>query len=209
MSEEKQNNKEPNGKRPDKDPFQELFKKMNKGKKGNNDKNRLIIFAAITLAFFLILQFFIFPEIDVKRLSYGEFYDMVERNLNTGEIKSAELIENVVRGRLADGTYFQVNVPPTDLELVPILRRNIEEFNVNPPKVFWKNMIYSMLPVLLLIGFFWFFVYRGAKQGGAGGILSFGKSRAKQNDPTKDKVTFKDVAGVEEPKEELQEIIEF
>jgi len=133
---------------------------------------------------------------------------MVERNITTGEIVSAELVENQVRGRLANGSYFQVNVPPTDLELVPLMRRNIPEFNVNPPKIFWRNLIYSLLPVLFLIGFFWFFVYRGAKQGG-GGILNFGKSRARVSDQAKNTVTFNDVAGVDEAKEELQEVIEF
>jgi len=191
-------------------PFQQFLNLSKKGKNGGDDRNRLIIFAAITLAFFLVLQFFVFPGIDVKRLSYGEFYDMVERNHTSSEIASAELVENVVRGKFSNGNYFQVNVPDNDPELVPLLRRNIQDFSVNPPNAFWRNLVYSLLPVIFLAGFFWFFIYRGSKQGGgAGGILSFGKSRAKMNDQDKEPVTFKDVAGVEEAKEELQEIIEF
>ena len=64
------------------------------------------------------------------------------------------------------------------------------------------------MPVLLLIGFFWFFVYRGMQQGG-NRVFSFGKSRAKLVGKEKSPITFKDVAGVDEAKEELQEIIEF
>ena len=197
---------------PEKDLFSQIFgsKPSKNGKNdNNNDRNRLVAVAAVTLGFFLVLQFLIFPEIEMNRISYSQFFEMVERTPQTGEIVSAELVENVIRGKLSDGSYFQVNVPPTDLELIPTLRRNVQDFNVNPPKVFWRNLVYSVMPVVLLIGFFWFFVYRGAKQGGGpGGILSFGKSRAKMHDPSKNKITFQDVAGVEEAKEELQDLIE-
>ena len=171
------------------------------------EKMRILILGAIALAFFIILQFVIFPEIDVKKLNYSEFYEMVNRNPQTHEIGSCELVENVIRGKLASGGYFLVNVPMNDLELIPLLRKNVGNFSVNPPKTFLKNLIYSLLPVVFLIGFFWFFVYRGAQQGG-GRLLSFGKTRAKQGSD-KQQVTFQDVAGCDEAKEELKEIIEF
>ncbi|MBI4358703.1 MAG: ATP-dependent zinc metalloprotease FtsH [Candidatus Omnitrophica bacterium] len=144
---------------------------------------------------------------EMRQLSYSTFYEMVSNNPATGDIESAELVENMVRGKLKDGSYFQVNTPGNDPELIPILRRNVTNFNVNPPQVFWRNLLYSVLPVLLLIGFFWFFVYRGVQQGG-GKIFSFGKSRARLAGG-QEQITFKDVAGVDEAKEELQEIIEF
>ncbi|MBI3999530.1 MAG: AAA family ATPase, partial [Candidatus Omnitrophica bacterium] len=144
---------------------------------------------------------------ELKQLSYGAFYELLSNNPATGEIESAELVENTIRGKLRDGSYFQVNTPGSDPELIPLLRRNVVNFNVNPPQLFWRNLIYSVMPVLLLIGFFWFFVYRGVQAGG-GKIFSFGKSRAKLAGE-REQVTFKDVAGVNEAKEELQEIIEF
>ncbi|MBI1977176.1 MAG: ATP-dependent zinc metalloprotease FtsH [Candidatus Omnitrophica bacterium] len=144
---------------------------------------------------------------EMKQLSYSQFYEMVTHNPSTGEIESVEMVENMVRGKLKDGSFFQVNTPPNDPELIPILRRSVTNFNINPPQMFWRNLIYSVLPVLLLIGFFWFFVYRGVQQGG-GKIFSFGKSRAKLSGD-RERTTFKDVAGVDEAKEELQEIIEF
>ncbi|MBI4549981.1 MAG: ATP-dependent metallopeptidase FtsH/Yme1/Tma family protein [Candidatus Omnitrophica bacterium] len=174
----------------------------------DKDRTRIIIFALITLVFFIVLQFVVFPEIEVKKLSYSEFYELLVNNLNNETIVSCEMVETVVRGKLRDGSYFHVNVPLNDVELLPMLRRNVRRFTVNPQQVFWRNVVYSLLPVLFLIGFFWFFVYRGVQQGG-GKILSFGKSRARQLSLDRQKITFKDVAGVQEAKEELQEIIEF
>jgi len=189
---------------------QDAQKQENPGKptKPEKDRNKIFLFALIVVSVLIIIQFFLFPEIAVKRLSYSEFYDIVIRNADTGKIESAELVENQIRGKLRSGVYFQVNIPPTDLELMPVLRENIPDFTVNPPQVFWRNILYSILPVLFLIGFFYFFLYRGAQQGG-GRLLSFGKSRARQLTPNTQQITFNDVAGVEEAKEELQEIIAF
>ncbi|MBI2167392.1 MAG: ATP-dependent zinc metalloprotease FtsH [Candidatus Omnitrophica bacterium] len=156
----------------------------------------------------MVLQLFVFPSLELKHLSYSEFYEMVEKNPASGEIVSAELVENTVRGKLRSGAYFQVNIPFSDPELIPLLRRNVPNFTVNVPKTFLANLIYSVMPTLLLIWFFWYFVYRGVQQGG-GKIFAFGKSRAKLLAPGRNKITFKDVAGVDEAKEELREIIEF
>ena len=188
-------------------PRPPLPKRSKPSQKGpDSERRRLIAFLVIPLIFFVLLQIFVLPKMEMKQLSYSAFYEMLTKNSASGEIESAELVESMVRGKFKDGTYFQVNTPDNDPELIPLLRRNVQNFNVNPPRVFWRNLIYSVLPVLLLIGFFWFFVYRGVQQGG-GKIFSFGKSRARLSD--KEQITFKDVAGVDEAKEELQEIIEF
>src|SRR3989338_195214 len=176
-------------------------------KGSDSERRRLIAFLVIPLIFFILLQIFVLPKMEMKQLSYSTFYEMLTNNPTKGEIESIELVENTVRGKLRDGAYFQVNIPLNDPELIPLLRRNVTNFNVNPPQVFWRNIVYSVLPVLLLIGFFWFFVYRGVQQGG-GKIFSFGKSRAKLA-ADRERITFKDVAGVDEAEEELQEIIEF
>ncbi|MSR77470.1 MAG: ATP-dependent zinc metalloprotease FtsH [Candidatus Omnitrophica bacterium] len=139
-------------------------------------------------------------------MNYGDFYQLVLRNLQTGEIVSCELIENTIRGKLTNKSYFQVTLPENDPEMMSLIRKNVPSYTIGPPQTFWKNLIYSVMPVLLLIGFFWFFVYRGVSQGGSK-IFSFGKSRAKI--ATKSQITFADVAGVKEAKEELQEIIEY
>ncbi len=176
-------------------------------KKGDPEKKRLAALFLVPLFFFLVLQLFVFPNIEVTKIPYSEFFSMVQRNPQSGEIISCELVEDIIRGKLKSGTYFQVNTPAQDPDLIPALRKNIPNFTVSPPQVFWRNLLYSLLPVVLLIAFFWFFVYRGVQQGG-GKIFSFGKSRARVGSE-KMRITFKDVAGVEEAKEELQEIIEF
>jgi cell division protease FtsH len=171
------------------------------------ERKRLVLLFLIPLVFFIVLQVFVSRGLEMQRITYSEFYQMVQNNAVTGQIVSCELVEDVVRGKLQSGAYFQVNIPQNDPELIPTLRKNIPDFTVNPPQIFWRSLFFNLLPVLLLILFFWFFVYRGVQHGG-GKIFSFGKSRARlfgKENP----VTFKDVAGVPEAKEELQEIIEF
>ncbi|PIQ84979.1 MAG: cell division protein FtsH [Candidatus Omnitrophica bacterium CG11_big_fil_rev_8_21_14_0_20_45_26] len=168
----------------------------------------MALFFLIPLLFFIGLQFFVTPHLKMSQLSYSEFYDMVSRNSTSSEIDTAELVGNVVRGRLRSGDYYQVTIPMTDLELIPLLRQNVNDFQVVQDQSFWKNVIYSVLPVLLLIGFFWFFVYRGVSQSG-GKIFTFGKSKARLFDEKDRRITFQDVAGVQEAKEELEEIIAF
>lgn len=177
-------------------------------KKNDSEKKRLLAFFLIPLGFFILLQVFVFPGFDFKQVSYSEFYQMVKANPQTQQIASAELVEDAVHGKFKEGGYFQVNIPSRDEELIPLIRANVPDFDVKPPQHFWRTMVSSILPVVLLIGFFWFFVYRGVQQGG-NKIFSFGKSRAKLSDSGKNQITFANVAGVEEAKEELQEIIEF
>jgi len=188
-------------------PRKKANSKNQPGFKLDKEKSRLLVVAAIAMGFFIFLQFVIFPEVDLKKMSYSEFFDLVSTNATTQQIDSCELVDNIIRGKLSDGNFFHVNVPMNDLELIPLLRENVPNFSISPPRTFWKNLVYSLLPVIFLIGFFWFFVYRGAQQGG-GRILSFGKSKAKLNEDKKN-VTFNDVAGCEEAKEELGEIIDF
>ena len=80
--------------------------------------------------------------------------------------------------------------------------------NVKPVNQLWPNLLMSFVPILIIIGFFWFFMFR-QMQGGSNKAMSFGKSRAKLANHSDNVVTFEDVAGVDEAKEELQEIIEF
>lgn len=172
------------------------------------EKKRLLAILLIPLAFIFFLQIFVLPNLEMRQITYSEFFQMLQRNPQSGEIVSAELVEDVIRGKLKSGSFFQVTISPADPELFALIRRNVPNFTINPPRVFWRNLIYSVLPVLLLIGFFWFFVYRGVQQGGSR-LFSFGKSRAKLSGTDKNRITFKDVAGCDEAKEELQEIIEF
>src|SRR4051812_24258686 len=113
--------------------------------KGDPERKRLAALFLIPLVFFLILQLFVFPNIEVKRIPYSDFYQMVQHNPETHEITSAEMVEDVIRGKTAKGEFFQVNLPPNDPEMIPILRRNVPQFTVNPPQVFWRNLLYSVM----------------------------------------------------------------
>ena len=182
------------------------------GKKIHN-KNRLNrnLFFWIGL-FLLFLYLFrpgiIPPSMSQRDVSYGEFFRLLKTNKETGAITSAVKVEDTITGTFSSGTKFIVHIPAEDQELLRLLRENIPDFDVRPPRTFWASMFYSLGPMILFIAFLWFFVYRGATHGG-NTILSFGKSRATQISGGKTRLTFNDVAGVDEAKEELQEVIEF
>ena len=144
-----------------------------------------------------------------KELSYSEFYSILLTNKETAKIQSLELVEsteNKLRGTFSDGTEFALNIPHDDTELFTVIRENVSNFKVVAPQIFWSQMFFSFMPILLIIFFIWFLSHRGAQMGNK--IWSFGKSRAKMS-KGKGHVTFQDVAGVDEAKEELQEVIEF
>ncbi len=143
-----------------------------------------------------------------KELTYGEFYRMAETNIKTQQIKSASKMGNIIRGVLQDNTVFTVNIPETDQDIVRLLRENVANFDIKPERTFWTNFFLTVLGPIIFFALFWFLIYRSA-QGGGGKLLSFGKSRATQIAEDKVRVTFNDVAGVDEAKEELKEIIEF
>ncbi|MCM8763523.1 MAG: ATP-dependent zinc metalloprotease FtsH [Candidatus Omnitrophica bacterium] len=141
-------------------------------------------------------------------LSYGEFYRILLDNPHKKEVRSAVKTENIVSGFLTSGKKYIVHVPDNDPELIKILRENVNEFVIKPPRTFFINLLYSLGPVLLFIFFLWYFGYRNAQAGGSR-IWSFGKSRARLITADQKRTTFNDVAGVDEAKEELKEIIEF
>jgi len=145
-----------------------------------------------------------------REMSYSEFYSKLIANKDTGDIQSLELVEsteNTLRGQLSDGTEFTLHIPKHDEELIELVKTNVPEFKVVPPHTFWGQMFFSFMPIILILLFIWFISYRGSQVGNK--IWSFGKSRAKMSGKDNIDVTFKDVAGVDEAKEELQEIIEF
>ena len=137
-------------------------------------------------------------------LPFSEFFAQVEQ----GQVDSVTLSGNEIVGALKNGDRIRTYAPPQYEGLANTLldhdvQITAEEATSSP----WATLLYSWAPVLLIIGF-WIFFMRQMQSGG-NKALSFGKSRAKLLSSTQKKVTFKDVAGVDEAKEELQEIIEF
>ena len=138
------------------------------------------------------------------QVSFSEFIRWVD----TGQVNRVELTGSEIIGTLSSGEPFRTYAPPQYEGLANTL---IEHDVVVQAKAAaaspWATLLYSWAPILLIIGLLVFFMRQ--VQSGGNAALSFGKSRAKLSSSTQKKVTFKDVAGVDEPKEELQEIIEF
>ena len=141
-----------------------------------------------------------------KELTYTEFYRILRDD--PSKIKSLTKIENELQGDFTDNTKFRLNIPDNDQELLNLIRQKEVNFDVKPPRTFLAALLLNLGPILLLILFWWVMASRGEQLGNR--IMSFGKVRAKiQSEKDVEKVTFNDVAGVDEAKEELQEVIEF
>lgn len=171
------------------------------------ERKRTFILLLIPFAVYTFFQFFIVPGVEGEKVSYSEFYRKVASNPETHLISSCELMEVTVHCKTVDGKNFRVDVPPADLEMIPLMRQNIRDFRVVQPNYFVRYFFQHVIPALIFIALLWFFLYRGVQQGG-GKIFAFGKSRA-QLAGKKNRVTFEDVAGCDEAKEELKEIIDF
>lgn len=142
-----------------------------------------------------------------KELAYSEFYALVKDSQKAETVQSLTMTDNQLEGTLKDGSRFRVTIPADDKALLDLIRQNVSNFKVTIANTFWSSLIFSIGPILILIIFFWFLSNRGAQMGNR--LWSFGKSRARMNDDKNPKITFNDVAGVDEAKEELQEIIQF
>ena len=138
-------------------------------------------------------------------LSYTKFLQQVDED----KIKQVTIVDNIISGKLSDGKEFTTVVPNNDANLISKLQsKNVDiKAELPPQPPWWTGILSSVLPMLLIVGL-WFLMMNN--QGGGGGrVMNFGKSRARRYDEDKIKVTFKDVAGAAEAKQELQEVVEF
>ena len=177
-------------------------------KQPSNGRNTVLLLCIVFGITYFIQWAAVTFEKAPAELTYKEFFDMLGQNDASGAIVSAVKVENKISGKLEDGRGYMVNIPENDPMLLSLLRTNVSKFDIRPSGSFLANLFYSLGPMLIFILFLWFFIYRGAAAGG-GRILSFGKSRAKLATDENMRVTFADVAGVDEAKEELTEVIEF
>jgi cell division protease FtsH len=139
-----------------------------------------------------------------KPLTFSEFMGSVD----AGQIDRVTITGNEITGVNKANESFRTYAPPQYEGLAnKLIERNVAVTAREPTASPWAALLYSWAPILLMIGF-WIFFMRQMQSGG-NKALSFGKSKAKLSSSAQKKVTFKDVAGVDEAKEELQEIIEF
>ena len=138
-----------------------------------------------------------------KEPPFSEFLIEVEND----QVEEVTIAGDQINGKYIDGTTFKTTAPANYDDLVNILREHKVSITVKSARNPWFSYLFTWFPIIILI-LFWVFFMRQMQSGG-NKALSFGKSRAKLFSGVKKKFTFKDVAGVEEAKEELQEIIGF
>jgi cell division protease FtsH len=159
----------------------------------------LIIIVAIWM-----IDYYSASTVSKTDITYSAFMKHVQQD----EVKQVTIVDNVISGKLKDGKDFST-VAPSDDSLIPTLRaRDIEiKAELPPQPPWWTTILSSLLPMLLIVGI-WFMLMQQS-QGGGGRVMNFGKSRARRYDEDNIKITFKDVAGADEAKQELEEVVEF
>ena len=152
----------------------------------------------------LLFNMFNHPGQSKQETSYSEFIAAV----SDGEVNQVTIQGNDIFGKYKDGTAFRTFVP-NDPDLIRVLRDKGVQITAKAAEEspWFMTILISWFPMLLLIGVWIFFMRQ--MQAGGGKAMSFGKSRARLVSDSARKVTFEDVAGIEEAKEELEEIIEF
>ena len=171
----------------------------------NQFYKNLALWLVIGLILIGLFNVFNKPLTSQSEVVFSEFMNEVEN----GQITEVMIQGDSISGKYADGRSFQTMAPPKDPDLIRILRGKGVRIVVVPPEQtsWYMNILISWFPMILLLGIWIFFMRQ--MQAGGGKALSFGKSKARLMNEAKNKITFKDVAGVDEAKEELHEIIEF
>lgn len=173
--------------------------------KGNKNYRNIGLYLLMLIITVSIISSFFEPKSAVQReLTYSEFLKEVEIN----NVSKVTIVDKTITGILIDGTEFST-YSPDDPEMINTLRSKNIIIEAKPPEKisWWMQLLSSLLPMLLIIGI-WLFMMQ-QMQGGGNKVMSFGKSKAKLLGKETPKVTFKDVAGIDEAKEEVEEIIEF
>lgn len=167
-------------------------------------QKNLALWLVISLLMIMLFNMMSQPGSEQKKINYTELLGSIE----SGQVTQVTIQGSQISGTLDDGTKFQTVAPP-DTELIPELKKKGVMIEAKPvdDQGFWFTLLVSWGPILLLIAV-WIFFMRQMQSGG-GKAMSFGKSKAKLLTDTQGEVTFKDVAGVDEAKQELEEIVEF
>ena len=167
----------------------------------------LMMWGIIVLLVVGLFQLFQNPKNSTvsDKMPFSEFL----KNIDDGRVVQVEIIGNDINGILSDGTVFNTYAP-NDPNLVEKLTAKGVSITASPIEDKMPSLLgifLSWFPMLLLIGVWIFFMRQ--MQGGRGGAMGFGKSKAKLLSEARGKVTFNDVAGIDEAKEEVEEIVDF
>jgi cell division protease FtsH len=174
-----------------------------------NDMTKNIVLWLVIAGVLYVVASSISTQPASTSIPYSDFISRVE----SGDVQEAKIGESAITGTYKDGSQFKTVKPPTlDTNLMPTLIQNkVNVVGVEPERQgFLMQLFLSVLPILIILAIFIFFMrqMQGGGKGG-GGPMTFGKSKAKLLGEDQIKTTFADVAGVEEAKEEVQELVEF
>ena len=171
----------------------------------NNLFKNLAIWLVIGVVLMTVFNQFGTRQVAQNTLEYSQFLD---------EVKAGRIAKVVIQGRTLEATTTEgkkiISYAPADLWMVSDLLKNNVKVVAKPDEEqsFLMSIFVSWFPMLLLIGV-WVFFMRQMQGGGKGGAFSFGKSRARMTDEAQNTITFADVAGCDEAKEEVQELVDF
>ncbi len=168
-------------------------------------ENVLIIFSILVLAVLLMNIFSGMEGTDARTLKYSDF----THQIRTGNVVTATIVGNsMIEGKFLDGKAYRTNIPPHNPTLVDTLRQHEVQITFVPDAgmPWYINLLIHWGPFIFIF-VIWLLLMK--RMQGAGRLFSLGKSRAQRADPSQRKITFEDVAGVDECKDELVEIIEF
>jgi len=169
-------------------------------------RNNLLLIAAMVVAFLALQSMLSGPA--ERAIPYSRFQSLLEQGQVARVVVSSDQIHGELRENIDGLSRFVTD--RVDLDLVKDLDQHGVEFAGRKESHFWPLLLSWMIPLAILFGV-WFFIFRriASRGGGGGGLLSIGKSKAKIYLETKTGVTFRDVAGVDEAKAELEEVIAF
>ncbi len=172
----------------------------------NDFAKNLVLWVIIALVLMMVFRNFGAPAANTN-VPYSQFIT----NVKTGRIDSVTIEGNTISGESSDSSRFTTYSPETNNEALigTLLENNVEILGAAPRNSFWAQALISWFPILLLLGIWIYFMRQMQGGGGGRGALSFGKSRARLLGEDQVRVTFNDVAGVEEAKEEVSELVEF
>jgi len=171
----------------------------------NNLTKNIAIWLVIGVVLMMVVNQFSNHQPASNQVTYSQFIDEMKQ----GHVAKVLIDGHSIRGERSDGKSF-VTYAPSDPWLVSDLLKYGVSVTAKPEEEpsLLMNMLISWFPMILLIGV-WIFFMRQMQGGGRGGAFSFGKSRARMLDENTNPVTFADVAGVDEAKEEVGELVEF
>jgi len=170
----------------------------------NSTLKSLLFWIVLVLVGLVVWNFSTKLQPHDRPIQFSEFMSKVD----SGDVSSVTIVGNEITGHYRNNDSFKTYAPSQFEGLAnKLIDKNVSVTAKEPTTSPWASLLYSWAPILLLIGF-WIFFMRQMQSGG-NKALSFGKSKAKLSSSAQKKVTFKDVAGVDEAKDELQEIIEF